>query len=121
MKESWTRLATIPYRGSCLRPVCVSKNGENFLLQETQVKGVGENSERNFKLTVFNLKKKAYRKTPYDRKTIIEATTYVESLYSLDCNDGLNQHFQEEGSKGHKGNQEVCPKGYGNNYCQGGC
>nr|POF06676.1 f-box/kelch-repeat protein [Quercus suber] len=116
MKESWTRLATIPYRGSCLRPVCVSKNGENFLLQETQVKGVGENSERNFKLTVFNLKKKAYRKTPYDRKTIIEATTYVESLYSLDCNDGLNQHFQEEGSKGHKGNQEVCPKGYGNNY-----
>ncbi|KAK7853304.1 f-box/kelch-repeat protein [Quercus suber] len=78
MKESWTRLATIPYRGSCLRP-------------ETQVKGVGENSERNFKLTVFNLKKKAYRKTPYDRKTIIEATTYVESLYSLDCNDGLNQ------------------------------
>ncbi|KAL0006678.1 hypothetical protein SO802_008180 [Lithocarpus litseifolius] len=48
----------------------------------------------------------------------MEATTYVESLYSLDCNGGLNQHFQEEGSKGHKGNQEVYPKGYGNNYCQ---
>ncbi|KAL0006552.1 hypothetical protein SO802_008054 [Lithocarpus litseifolius] len=98
MKESWTRLATIPYRGFFLRPVCVSRNGENFLLQETPVKGVGV----NFKLTVFNLKKKAYRKTPYDRrKTIVETTTYVESLYSLDCNGGLNQHFQEESSKGH--------------------
>ena len=78
MKESWTRLATIPYRGTCPRPICVSKNGENFLLHDR-------------KLIVFNLKKKSYRKTRYDPKTIMEATTYVESLYSLDCNDGLNQ------------------------------
>ena len=78
MKESWTRLATIPYRGTCPRPICVSKNGENLLLHDR-------------KLIVFNLKKKAYRKTRYDPKTIMEATTYVESLYSLDCNDGLNQ------------------------------
>ncbi|XP_050284266.1 F-box/kelch-repeat protein At3g23880-like [Quercus robur] len=118
MKESWTRLATIPYRGTCPRPICVSKNGEKILLREKQV---GKNSEYIFKLIVINLKKKAYRKTRYDSKTIMEATTYVESLYSLDCNDGLNQHFQEEGSKGHKGNQEVCPKGYGDNYFQGGC
>ena len=66
----------------------MSKNGENFLLREKQV---GKNSEYIFKLIVINLKKKAYRKTRYDPKTIIEATTYVESLYSLDCNDGLNQ------------------------------
>ena len=28
MKESWTRLATIPYLGTCLWPMCESKNGE---------------------------------------------------------------------------------------------
>ena len=28
MKESWTRLATIPYLGTCLWPMCASKNGE---------------------------------------------------------------------------------------------
>ena len=55
MKESWTRLATIPYSGTCPRPICVSKNGEKFLLREKQV---GKNSEYIFKLIVINLKKK---------------------------------------------------------------
>ena len=73
--------------------MCVeqSKNGEKVLLQGTQVKGVGLNSECNFKLIVCDLKKKVYRKTPYDLKPRMETTTYVESLYSLDCNDGLDQ------------------------------
>ena len=91
MKESWTRLATIPDTSTCLRPICVSKNGEKVLLQERQVKGVGRNSEYNFQLIVCDLKKKVYRKTPYDLKPKMEATTYVESLSSLDCNDGLDQ------------------------------
>ena len=59
MKESWTRLATIPYSGTCPRPICVSKNGEKFLLREKQV---GKNSEYMFKLIVINLKKRPIEK-----------------------------------------------------------
>ena len=37
MKESWTRLVTIPYWSNCLRSICTSKNGEKVLMLETEI------------------------------------------------------------------------------------
>ena len=55
MKESWTRLATIPYLGTSLRPMCASKNGEKVLERETEVKRVGMSLECYYKLIEYNL------------------------------------------------------------------
>ena len=102
-KESWTRLATIPYWSNCLRPICASKNGEKVLMLETEVERVEMNLLCNVKLIVCNLKEYTYRRIFYDPKARIEETTYViiqkereeestyvESLYSVDCNDGFD-------------------------------
>ena len=74
MKESWTRLATIPYWSSCLRPICTSKNAEKVLMLETEVERVEMNLLCNVKLIVCNLKEYTYRRIFYDPKPRIEET-----------------------------------------------
>ncbi|XP_050272767.1 F-box/kelch-repeat protein At3g23880-like isoform X2 [Quercus robur] len=81
MKESWTRLATIPYLGTCLRPMCVSKNGEKVLMRETQVKYVGITGEWYYKLVEWNLTDHTCTSILCDPNPRMEAATYVESLY----------------------------------------
>ena len=83
-------MATIPYWSNCLRPICASKNGEKVLMLETEVERVEMNLLCNVKLIVCNLKEYTYRRIFYDPKPRIEETTYVESLYSVDCNDGFD-------------------------------
>ena len=77
MKESWTRLATIPYLGTCLRPMCVSKNGEKVLMRETQ----GKCGELYYKLVEWNLTDHTCTRILCEPNPRMEAATYVESLY----------------------------------------
>ena len=90
MKESWTRLATIPNCNTCLKPIFFSNNNFELLMRDT-----GFEIEREIeKLIMYNLKENT-KTTLFKPKAGIEKdflfrheATYVESLYSLDCNDG---------------------------------
>ena len=91
MKESWTctRFATIPYCNTCLRPIFVSNNNSEILMLHTNdcdgvigVELIMYNLKENTNTTIFK------PKPAFDSKPdpLIEVATYVESLYSLDCN-----------------------------------
>ena len=72
MKESWTRLATIPYLGTCLWPMCASKNGEKGWNEFRMLSQIDRIQFDRLHL---------YRYILYDPKPKMEAATYVESLY----------------------------------------
>uniref|UniRef100_A0A2N9HBI5 F-box domain-containing protein n=1 Tax=Fagus sylvatica TaxID=28930 RepID=A0A2N9HBI5_FAGSY len=91
MKESWTctRFATIPYCNTCLRPIFVSNNNSEILMLDTNdcdgvigVELIMYNLKENTNTTIFK-PKPAFGSAP---DPVIEVATYMESLYSLDCN-----------------------------------
>ncbi|GMY27542.1 F-box/kelch-repeat protein At3g23880-like isoform X1 [Fagus crenata] len=105
MKKSWTwtRLATIPYQNSCLRPIFLSNNNSEVLMLDTGIKGDGVelimyNLKENTNTTIFKPKPgiesmcnwNTYigtRRIYNDPDPVIEVAMYVESLYSFDYNE----------------------------------
>jgi F-box interacting protein len=95
MKESWTctRFATIPYCNTCLRPIFVSNNNSEILMLHTNdcdgvigVELIMYNLKENTNTTIFKPKPAFDSDPDPDPDPLIEVATYVESLYSLDCN-----------------------------------
>ncbi|GMY27563.1 F-box/kelch-repeat protein At3g06240-like [Fagus crenata] len=92
MNESWTwtRLATIPYWNSCLRPIFLSNNNSEVLMLDTGIDGDGVeliryNLKENITTTIFKPKPMGVNLWLTER---ISVATYVESLYFPYCNDG---------------------------------